>query len=152
MADQSAKGCFVCHKHRGGDAAAGGVLYQDELVYAGHVHALTGPTVYRGYLVAEPKRHAHGLGDLTDEEAAALGRLINRLARALKDVAGAEHVYSFVFGHGVPHLHVLVAPQYPGTPPEYWGVRLRDWPDAPRVNEREMRTLVSQLRAHVVAD
>jgi histidine triad (HIT) family protein len=120
MADQSATGRFVCDKHRLGDAAAGGVLYEDQLVYAGHLHALTGPTAYRGYLVAEPKRHARDLGDLTDEEAAALGRLINRLARALKEVAGAEHVYSFVLGHGVPHLHVLVASRYPGTPREYW--------------------------------
>src|SRR3954447_19315872 len=59
--------CFICEKHRAGDAAEGGVLYQDDLVYAGHVHALAGPTAYRGQLVVEPKRHAPGLGDLTDE-------------------------------------------------------------------------------------
>jgi len=140
----------VCSKHRQGDAAQGGVLFEDELVYAGHAHALTGPLVYRGYLVAEPKRHAPGLGDLTDEEAAALGRLVNRLARALKEVAGAEHVYSFVFGHAVPHLHVVLAPRYAGTPEEYWGVRLREWPGAPRVDEREMRALVGRLKPHVM--
>jgi hypothetical protein len=50
----------------------------------------------------------------------------------------------------VAHLHVVVAPRYPGTPREYWGVRLRDWPGAPQVDEREMRMLVADLREHVV--
>jgi histidine triad (HIT) family protein len=142
--------CFVCAKHALGEDAPGGVLFEDELVYAGHAYPLTGPAVaYRGYLVAEPKRHAAGLGDLTDPEAAALGQLVNRLARALKVAAGAEHVYSFVFGDGVAHLHIVLAPRYPGTPREYWGVRLRDWPDSPRVDEDEMRSLVANLRSHI---
>jgi histidine triad (HIT) family protein len=91
------------------------------------------------------------LGDLTDREAGALGLLVNRLARALKDVAEAEHVYSFVLGDGLAHLHFVLAPRYAGTPREYWGVRLREWPDAPRVGEDEMRSLVARLRAHVYA-
>jgi histidine triad (HIT) family protein len=145
--------CFVCAKHAQNDAAPGGVLFEDELVYAGHAYR-PGKQVsaYRGYLVAEPKRHAAGLGDLMDREASALGLLVNRLARALKEVAGAEHVYSFVLGDGPAHLHVVLAPRYAGTPPEYWGVRLREWPDAPRVDEEEMRILVALLRTHVSAD
>ena len=143
--------CFVCTKQALGDGAPGGVLFENDLVYAGHAYPLTGPAVaYRGYLVAEPKRHAAGLGDLTDPEAAALGLLVNRLARALREVAEAEHVYCFVFGDGLAHLHVVLAPRYAGTPQEYWGVRLREWPDAPRVGEDEMRILVARLRAHVV--
>jgi histidine triad (HIT) family protein len=114
-ADEASPLCFICAKHRAGNAVQGGVLFEDDFVYAGHAHALTSKTAYRGYLVVEPKRHAPGWGDLTDEEAAALGRVVNRLARALKEVAAAEHVYSFVFGDGVPHLHVLVVPRYPGT-------------------------------------
>ncbi len=114
--------CFICDKHGQGDAAQGGVIYENKLVYAGHVHALTGPTAYRGHLVVEPKRHAAGLGDLTDEEAGAVGRLINRLAGVLKQVVGAEHVYAFGYGGGVPHLHVHLVPRYPGTPREYWGL------------------------------
>jgi histidine triad (HIT) family protein len=108
--------CLVCAKHALGDAALGGVLFEDDLVYAGHAYSPTKRAAYRGYLVAEPKRDAAGLGDLTDEEAADLGQLVNRLALALKDVAGAEHVYSFVLGDGVAHLHVVLAPRYPGTP------------------------------------
>jgi hypothetical protein len=55
-------GCFICGKHRQGDAADGGVLYEDGLVYAGHVHTMGQETAYRGWLVVEPKRHAAVLG------------------------------------------------------------------------------------------
>ena len=109
--------CFVCAKHALGQNAPGGVLFEDDQVYAGHAYPLVEPvSAYRGYLVAEPVRHVAGLGDLTDPEAVALGLLVNRLARALKEVAEAEHVYSFGFGDGVAHLHVVLAPRYAGTP------------------------------------
>lgn len=104
------------------------------------------PAVYRGYLVVEPKRHAPGLGDLTDDEAAAVGRLVNRAARAIKDCAGADHVFAFVYGTAVPHLHVHLAPRYPDTPREYWGPRIREWPEAPTVDPEAMRALVAELR------
>jgi hypothetical protein len=75
-----------------------------------------------------------------------------RMSNWRHKVAGAEHVYSFVLRDGLAHLHVVLAPRYAGTPREYWGVRLREWPDAPRVGHDEMRSLVGRLRAHVSAD
>jgi histidine triad (HIT) family protein len=144
--------CFICEKHRRGADAQGGVIYSDDLVYAGHIHALMGPTAYRGHLTVEPTRHVPGLGDLTDEEASALGRLVNRLARALKDAEGAEHVYSVVLGDGVPHLHIQLLPRYPGTPPEYRGLQVKDWPEARRVDPDTMHEVVGRLRRHLADD
>ncbi len=138
--------CFICDKHVLGDEAQGGVIHRDELVYVGHVHALDEPDVYRGYLMVEPVRHVSGLGQLTDPEAARLGVVVNRAARALRDLEGAEHVYSFVFGDNVDHLHIHLAPRYPGTPSDYWGVRLRSWPDAPLVDAEAMTELCGRLR------
>lgn len=146
----AASDCFVCAKHEQGDSAPGGVLFQDELVYSGHAFPRKGDSAYRGYMVVEPMRHAPGLADLTEEEAGAVGRLVNRVARALKEIAGAEHVYSFVFGDGVPHLHVALAPRYPGTPGEYWGVRLTEWPDRPRLDEAEIRVFLAELQPRVI--
>jgi diadenosine tetraphosphate (Ap4A) HIT family hydrolase len=143
--------CFICDKHALGDAAQGGILYADDLLFAGHVHATEQQSAYRGWLVVEPRRHAPDFGDLTDEEASGLGVLANRLARVLKESLGAEHVYAFVFGDNFPHLHVHLVPRYPNTPREYWGLRLRDWPNAPRVDEQEMRALVSTLQTEVEA-
>lgn len=96
--------------------------------------------------MVEPKRHAPALGDLPDEEAAAIGQATNRVARLQREVLGAEHLYSFVYGDGVPHLHVHLAPRYPGTPNSNWGHRLQRWPDAPTVAPDEMRDLTAQLR------
>ncbi len=141
-----ATGCFICEKHQQGAAAEGGVLYEDELVYAGHVHTMGSGSAYRGWLVVEPKRHVPGLGDLVDDEASALGLLINRLARGLKESMSAAHVYAFVYGDSVAHLHFHLAPRYPDTPRQFWGPRLNQWPDAPRVDGEQMREVVSRLR------
>jgi diadenosine tetraphosphate (Ap4A) HIT family hydrolase len=152
----SAAPCFVCAKHALGEEAGGGVLYRDELVYAGHVH-VAGETAYRGHLVVEPLRHVEGFGLLTDDEAEGLGRLANRLAAVLRSVLGADHVYVWAFGglpaseRTPPHLHVHLLPRYPGTPPDYWGMTMTRWPDAPRVDEPSMRALVEKLRTQLTA-
>jgi diadenosine tetraphosphate (Ap4A) HIT family hydrolase len=140
------RACFVCEKHRLGDGAEGGVLFEDDLMYVGHVHTLAGPTAYRGHLVVEPRRHVPGIGDLRDSEATALGRTCSRMARLLQRAGGAEHVYLYVVGDDVAHLHVHLVPRYPGTPREHWGPGVTRWPDAPRVDPESMRTLLSDLR------
>jgi len=142
--------CFVCEKHRQGAAADGGVIYEDDLAYAGHAHLLGRSETYLGHLMAEPKRHVVGLGGLTDDEAAALGQLVNSLARALRDVEGAEHIYSFVFGDVVEHLHIQVLPRYPGTPPEYWGLRVSEWPEARQGGIEAMAAVCDRVRTALV--
>jgi histidine triad (HIT) family protein len=124
--------CFVCDKHRRGSSVEGGIVYGDELVYAGHVVG-GGNRTYPGHLVAEPKRHIEGLDGLSEEEAEALGRLVHRLALALRSNEDAQGVSSFVFGDGrVRHLHIHVVPLYPGSPAEYRAAKVLEWPDAPR--------------------
>jgi histidine triad (HIT) family protein len=97
--------------------------------------------------MVEPKRHAPGLADLSDVEAQALGLLVARLSRALKASESAEHVYAFVLGDLVPHLHIHVVPRYPGAPREYWGMHVDEWPEAPRGGPEEMAALCARLRA-----
>lgn len=139
--------CFICRKHRGEVSIPGGAIYDDDLIYVGHAQIRPGQaTTYLGYLMAEPQRHVAGLADLTDKEAQTLGLVVARLSRALKTSEGAEHVYAFVLGDFVPHLHLHVVPRYPGAPHEYWGVRVDEWPDAPRGGEQEMTALCARLR------
>lgn len=142
--------CLVCRKQRGETPPVGGVIYEDELVFASHAQLRAGKTeYYLGHLMLETRRHVAGLADLTDEEAQAVGLWSARLAAVLKATESVEHVYSFVFGHHVPHLHIHLVPRYPGAPREYWGVNTDDWPDAPHGGDADVETLNQRVRDHI---
>ncbi len=144
--------CFICRKHRGEIVIPGGAIYEDELVYAGHVLLSDDQPAYLGYLFAESKRHVPGLAELTDDEAQALGLLVARLSRALKASEGGEHIYAFVLGDAVPHIHIHVVPRYPGTPREYWGARVGEWPGAPRGVAWQVEELCARLRTYLTSE
>jgi diadenosine tetraphosphate (Ap4A) HIT family hydrolase len=143
--------CFICRKHRGDEPAPGGPIYEDELVFASHgYHPERNPEPYLGHVVVEPKRHAPGLADLTNDEAAAVGVAVTRLARALIVSEGAEHVYSAVVGHHTPHLHVHLIPRYPGTPREYWDpFRVDEWPEAKHGGPDIAAEVAERIRARL---
>jgi len=151
--EDGAADCFVCRKHRErGPLVPGGPVAEDDLVIVSHLapYAREGvEAAYLGHLFVEPRRHAPGLADLTDEEARAVGSWCARASRALRDVGDAEHVYAAVFGDAVPHLHVHLIPRHPGTPREYWGHRVDEWPDARRGLDPEIAALVQSLRDHL---
>jgi histidine triad (HIT) family protein len=139
------EGCFVCDKHRDLDEILG-----DEHAVVSHL-TLTTPAgtaddVYLGYLFVEPRRHVAQLGDLTPDEAASLGRLAAAASDGLRRSEGAEHVYAAVIGHGADHLHLHLIARYPGTPREYWWVRVDEWPGAPRGGAQEIAALGERLR------
>ncbi len=69
-----------------------------------------------GFSYLEPKRHVPHVEDLDGEEAATLGSALARCCRALKRATEAERVYVYVFGGGVPHLHLHLAPHREGDP------------------------------------
>jgi histidine triad (HIT) family protein len=139
--------CLVCRKHWGEVAVPGGAIYQDALVYVSHGGLWADEQEhYLGHVFVEPRRHVAELADLTDEEARTIGLYTCRVARALMKALEMEHVYSFVFGDGVPHVHVHVVGRYPGTPCDYWGVRVDEWPGARRGGETEIERGASRLR------
>ncbi|SEO62281.1 HIT family protein [Paenibacillus sp. OV219] len=143
--------CFICSKHRGDIKSAGGVIYENEHLSVSHM-GIGGEnqSVYLGYLIVEAKRHARGLGDLTDEEAGAVFVATNRMSRALREKLQAEHVYSYVRGDAVPHFHMHLIPRYAGTPEPFWHpMQLAEWPDAPRGNAHLIERICSQLRAAI---
>ena len=67
------RGEIPCHK-----------LYEDELVFA----FLDIAPLSEGHLLVIPKEPAETLDELSDESAAAIGRVLPRLCRALKQVTG----------------------------------------------------------------
>jgi histidine triad (HIT) family protein len=140
--------CVVCRKHRVLPPVAGGSIYEDDLIYVSHAQLWGKETNhYLGHIFIEPKRHIRGLSDLTEGEAQCIGLYTNRVARALIDAEGVEHVYSFVIGDHLPHLHVHLFGRYPGTPREYWGLKLDEWPQAPRGTESEIAKVAERVRS-----
>ncbi|MGE5140492.1 MAG: HIT family protein [Rudaea sp.] len=67
-----------------------------------------------GFCHLEPKRHIPHITDLDGAEARTLGPVLARVSRALQEATGAEVVYVYVFGGGVPHLHLHLAPHRTG--------------------------------------
>lgn len=134
----------------------GGPVAEDELIIVSHIVTPAalgrkGTTAYLGHLFVEPRRHAPGLADLSDQEASSVGWWCTRASRALREAAGAEHVYAAVIGDGVPHLHVHLLPRYPGTPREFWWTRIDEWPQARRGNVAEIELFVHDLQRYLTA-
>jgi diadenosine tetraphosphate (Ap4A) HIT family hydrolase len=67
-----------------------------------------------GFAYLEPKRHVPHITDLDGAEAATFGPVLARCTAALKDATGADVVYIYVFGDGIPHLHLHLAPHRKG--------------------------------------
>lgn len=67
-----------------------------------------------GFAYLEPKRHIPHITDLDKDEARTFGETLARVSRILQDETNAELVYVYIFGGGVPHLHVHLAPHRTG--------------------------------------
>jgi histidine triad (HIT) family protein len=119
--------CSICARIESGDP-----FYADERVVVEHLAPGVDGTAYLGYLFVETRRHVAELAQLEPEEAAAVGRAAAGVAHALRERAGAEHVYAAVIGHHLDHFHLHLIARHPGTPREYWWTRVDEWPDAPR--------------------
>ncbi|HTQ03013.1 MAG TPA: HIT family protein [Polyangiaceae bacterium] len=87
-------------------------VYEDAHVFA----FLDVNPLSRGHLLVIPKEPAVTLDELSDESAAALGRVLPRLARALKRVTGVE-AYNVLQNNGtgahqaVFHVHFHLIPK-----------------------------------------
>jgi len=102
--------CLLCDGERAARQLNREVVWEDDLWRLSM--SRRGFTTGFGYL--EPKRHVPHVTDLDGEEAAAFGPVLARVASALKAAAGAELVYVYVFGGGIPHLHVHLGPHRDG--------------------------------------
>lgn len=67
-----------------------------------------------GFAYLEPKRHVAHIHELDGDEADTFGPALAKCTKALKDATDAEVVYVYIFGDGVPHLHVHLAPHRAG--------------------------------------
>jgi histidine triad (HIT) family protein len=145
--DIDTRDCLVCQKHRGLLPVPGGMIFEDEIIYISHAQ-LWGEEKdhYLGHLFVETKRHVPSLSQLSETEAQAIGLFVSRVAKALEQTLSVEHVYAFVIGDHVSHVHIHVLGRYPGAPREYWGPKVDEWPDAPRGDEEQISEVAKCIR------
>nr|WP_251009451.1 HIT family protein [Bacillus sp. ISL-39] len=125
------------------------MIYEDDYVYVGHIDRNGDPN-YLGHIMIDLKRHVPTLGDLNIEEAKVFGMMMAKVGKALMVSEGAEHIYSYVLGDAVPHLHMHLVPRYPGTPKEYWGPNaVYDWEGAPMGDNDDVVALCTRIQTYL---
>src|SRR5437867_11315124 len=102
--------CVICRGIAGDHELMRIQVWEDELWRLTVSLAAESP----GFSYLEPKRHIADIAGLDGPEAASLGTVLARVTSALKAETGAELVYVYVFGGGVPHLHLHLAPHAAG--------------------------------------
>lgn len=140
--------CVVCAALKDPGPARDMWIHDDDLVLLGHVAPSPGaaPDGFPGHLLLVPRRHVESPAALTTVEAERIGLWLSRGSRLLETSRGAEHVYLLRLGDGWAHLHFHLVPRYPGTPKEYRGIEVRDWPGIPRCDGSQIAEIAGQLR------
>jgi diadenosine tetraphosphate (Ap4A) HIT family hydrolase len=137
--------CMLCRPEVADAFFTRRLLWQDEHWRLSAV--LQGPIA--GFAHLETRRHVPFITDLDGPEAATLGPVLARVTRVLREAAGAEKTYVYVFGDRIPHLHFNLAPHRDGD-----GLRggpgLLD-PEVPDVDPA-VHQAVAAAAAHALAD
>ncbi|MFW5875117.1 MAG: HIT family protein [Myxococcota bacterium] len=126
-------GDIPCHK-----------VYEDDLVLA---FLDIGPLA-EGHTLVIPKEPAETLDRLSEESSAAIGRVLPRLCRAVREATGCE-AYNVLQNNGssahqaVFHVHFHIIPK----PSEAQGLGIR-WP-AGKLDQERAAQLAEQIAARV---
>jgi diadenosine tetraphosphate (Ap4A) HIT family hydrolase len=102
----TAEDCVLCAGQEMDEALMRTEVWSDELWRLTTAHT----TEVAGFSYLEPKRHIADITELDGDEAATLGPTIAMASTAIREGAGGDLVYVYVFGDGVPHLHIHLAP------------------------------------------
>jgi histidine triad (HIT) family protein len=130
------RGEIPCHK-----------VYEDEHVLA----FLDIFPLARGHVLVIPKQEVATVAELSDETAAAIGRVLPRLCRAVVKVSGASD-YNILQNNGAPahqavlHVHFHIIPK----PSQTQGLGI-EWKASPLPKD-DAPALLSEFRAALQAD
>jgi len=139
--------CFICSKYQG-DYPHQAITELGGMALS-HFAPGDNGLAMKGRLLIEPIHHVTQPEELTSNEFANMGMLLQKSMVALKKVVGAEHVYFFRINDLVPHFHFHVVPRYPGTPKEFWGLNIINWLDYPKLNLQEIQDLSLWIRGQI---
>ena len=141
-AQRSGEACGMCAQGRP-EETPHGVRYfagevSDAYLVRADIQRGLSVVVWRGRHVVEPT-------ELADEEAAAYGREVLRVSRALLAVLEPVKLNYDVLGNSVPHLHTHLVPRYADDPRPGWPFPFPE-ADPPPVAEERLMADVEALR------
>jgi diadenosine tetraphosphate (Ap4A) HIT family hydrolase len=139
---RAGEGCPSCEEGRPQETASGlrffaGAVADAYLVRADIQRGLS-VVVWRGRHVVEPT-------ELSDAEAAAYGREVLAVGRALLEAFGPIKLNYDLLGNSVPHLHTHIVPRYADDPRPGWPFPFPE-EERPPIEERAFRADVEALR------
>lgn len=144
------EGCLACELSSGERELPGGLIHDSGQLLVEHC---VGPLGV-GTLVVKPRRHVTHVWELTDREAAELGPLLARVARAQRELLEPEQIYVNLWSHsgGVPnHLHWVLQPvgaeRLDGLFGPYLQTAMFDRGDTPHPGEVE--AISARFREHL---
>lgn len=105
--------CHACDEVSESQRNPSLVIYEDAYWILSHK---TGDDVPAGNLIIKTKRHCEHLAELTAEEAASLGDIIQKTCLVLSRVMEVVKVYVASYGEKVKHVHFFVIPRTPKMP------------------------------------
>ncbi len=105
--------CHACDEVSESQRNPSLVIYEDAYWILSHK---AGNDVLAGNLIIKTKRHCEHLAELTAEEAASLGNIIQKTCLALSRVMKVVKVYVVSYGERVKHVHFFVIPRTPRMP------------------------------------
>ena len=133
-------GCPLCEEGRP-EATAHAVRFfareaSDAYLVRADIQRGLSIVVWRGRHVVEPT-------ELSEAEAAAYGREVLRVGRALEEVLAPVKLNYDLLGNLVPHLHTHIVPRYADDPRPGWPF---PFPDPPAMPEKRLMRDVEALR------
>src|SRR5919106_4668271 len=147
---ETSRACFVCEIASGRDTRHV-LVYEDDLAIA---FLNRFPTLY-GYVIVAPREHReHVTGDFSEDEYAALQRVVHRVGEAVRRAVPTERLYVLSLGsqQGNRHVHWHVAPLPPGVAIERQQLVALSWADGVlELSHAEQRELAERIRAELHA-
>lgn len=121
-------------------------VYEDD-----HVLAFLdiGP-LSRGHTLVIPKEAKATIAELSDDSAAAIGRILPRLCRAIIKATGCSD-YNILQNNGeaahqaVHHVHFHIIPRFPDAPPTHQGLKFT-WQSG-KLSQDNAATLLEAIRS-----
>lgn len=100
-------GCIACDLTHGRRDLRGGPIYETDHWRVEHC---VGPLGV-GTLLVKPLRHVVRIADLSTDESAEMGALLQRTSSVVGSLTNASEVYVCLWSHGPAHVHFVVQPE-----------------------------------------